>query len=233
MPRSLAKKATKKKAEAPVVQEPAIPAGKILTMKESISPRHHGLAVGFLILLFLVVGCLSAAFLMSQKMKETFSVASLTYAQLAVSEKQKADLREQLDNLRTLRDLSNRIAPAVVPSDVTWETYASSNLSIQYPRGYEVVKASSSFPALTIKSDKGRIEIFRMKDFPNGDRPFGFEDADVSQAELDQYIPKEFKSAAAADPKAKPYSVWIYYGDGDETTKALLDQAVSSIKVLK
>jgi hypothetical protein len=223
LPKKAAKRAVKQDQTA-VQPPPALKTG-----------THHGLATVTLILLFLTIGCVAAAALMSEKTKTLVDYASSLATQLDRSQKQSADLTEEVANLKTLQILSKKvISPAVPPIDIVWKTYSSPNISIQYPDSYTVVKATSSFPALTIKSDKGRIEIFRMKDFPGGDRPFGFEDASVSQGELDNYIPKEFKSAAnSTDSKVTPYSVWIFYGTGDEETKAVLDQAVSTIKVTK
>jgi hypothetical protein len=199
-------------------------------------PSRHGLATVTIILLFLTVGCLAAATLVSEKMKTVEINAQTLAAQLDDSRAQNADLAEEVTNFKTLQALEKKVmAPAAVPADTVWDTYASPNLSLQYPDGYAVVKATAAFPALTIKGDKGRIEIFRMKDFPGGDRPLGFEDATVSQTDLDGFIPKEFKSAAPdpANPKIAPYNVWIYYGAGDDATKAVLDQAASTIKVVK
>jgi hypothetical protein len=194
---------------------------------------HHGLATVTLILLFLTIGCVAATALMSQKTKSAVDYAGALATQLGHLQKQNADLSEELANLKTLQILSKKtIAPTVDFSDIVWKTYASPNISIQYPSDYTVVKATSDYPALSIKSDKGHIEIFRMKDW--GERPFGFQAADPSQHLIDIYIPKEYLSASSHDnQKVEPYSVWVYYGAGDETTKAVLDQAVSTIKVIK
>jgi|GEM_PF-4165911 len=197
---------------------------------------HHGLATIAIILLFLTVGCLAAATLMSEKTSAVMTYAQNLAVRLAESQKQNADLVDQLTNFKTLQALAKKVmAPPAVPADMVWDAYASPNLTLQYPDGYAVVKATNAFPALTIKSDKGRIEIFRAKDFPGGDRVFGLKDPIVTQDEIDNNIPKEFKTASLApeNSKVQPYSVWIYYGTGDETTKAILDQAVGTIKVAK
>jgi hypothetical protein len=169
------------------------------------------------------------------------TTAAVDYAQaladrLTEAQKQNADLSGEVMDLKTLQALSKKaIAPLEVPVDIVWDTYSSPNLSLQYPDGYAVVKATNAFPALTIKSDAGRIEIFRAKDFPGGDRSFGLKDPIVTQSETDNNIPKEFKTAMTSptDSKVQPYSVWIYYGAGDDATKAVLDQAAASIKVAK
>lgn len=207
-------------------------------MRPAAGKKHHGLLIFCTILIFLVIGCLAAAFLMSEKLKSVLAYADDAAARLAASEQQKNDISEQLNNIKTLNSLAAKVtAPAASLSDVVWDTYSSANLSMQYPDGYTVVKATSGFPALTIKSDKGKIEIFREKDFPGGSRMLGFsgDDPRPPQAEIDEYIPKEFNSAPALSPDSKiqPYSVWVYYGTGDEATKAILDQAVSTIKVVK
>jgi hypothetical protein len=231
MPSAMPKKPVKrtvKKIQTPI--EPVIVAAPV------VERPPHGLATATLILIFLTIGCLAAATLMSVKIKSIAGYAQNLAVELNDSRAQNTDMAGQVADLKTLQTLAKKlIAPPAVPADLVWDTYASPNLSLQYPNGYTVVKATTAFPALTIQSEKGRIEIFRMKDFPGGDRPFGFEDTNVTQAELDQYIPKEFKLAAPepADPKISPYSVWIYYGVGDEATKAILDQAVGTIKVVK
>jgi len=232
MPSTLPKKYLKKPAKQ--VVSPVDLSGAPSSAKEQ---AHHGLAAVTIILLFLTVGCLAAATLISAKMKTVQAYAQTLAAQLGDAQQRNSDLTDQLTTIKTLQDLAKRVAvPASTPApaNIVWDTYASPNISLQYPDGYSVVKASSAFPALTIKSGQGRIEIFRMKDFPGGDRPFGFEDASGTQADLDNYVPKEFKTASnSADPKIAPYNVWIFYGTGDEATKALLDQAVASIKVTK
>ncbi len=230
MPSTLPKKYVRKTAKPAAVE----PAGAVLPAAER---SHHGLAAVTIILLFLTVGCLAAATLISTKMKTVQIYAQTLAAQLGEAQQRNSDLTDQLTTIKTLQDLAKRVAlptSTPAPANVAWDTYASPNISLQYPDGYTVTKATSAFPALTIKSQQGRIEIFRMKDFPGGDRPFGFEDANVTQADLDNYIPKEFKTAPnPADPKVAPYNVWVYYGTGDTATKALLDQAAATIKVVK
>jgi len=230
MPSTLPKKYLKKPTkQAAASVDPPVAA---LSVKE---PAHHGLVAVTMILIFLTVGCLAAATLISAKMKTVQAYAQTLAAQLGDAQQRNSDLTDQLTTIKTLQALAKKVAlPASVPSNTVWDTYASPNISLQYPDGYSVVKATAAFPVLAIKSDRGMIEIFRMKDFPGGDRPFGFADANVTQAELDNYIPKEFKSAPnPADPKIVPYSVWVYYTAGDEAAKAVLDQAVASIKVVK
>jgi hypothetical protein len=230
MPSTLPKKIVKRSVKQAAV--PEVSAAAVLPVKDQ---SHHGMAAVTIILLFLTVGCLAAATLISEKMKTVEVYAQTLAAQLGEAQQQNSDLTDQLTTVKTLQALAKKIAmPVTPPVDTIWDTYASPNISLQYPDGYAVIKATSAFPVLTIKSEQGRIEIFRMKDFPNGDRPFGFADANVTQADLDNYIPKEFKSAPnPADPKIVPYSVWVYYGTGDEAAKAVLDQAVGTIKVAK
>ena len=197
---------------------------------------HHGLAAITVILVFLTAGCLAAVTLVSEKMKTVEVYAQDVAAQLGESQQRNSDLTDQLTTIKTLQALAKRAAmPAAAPPvDVVWATYSSSNITVQYPAGYIAVKATSAFPVLTLKGGNGRIEIFRMKDFPNGERPFGIKSADVTQADIDNYIPKELRSATnQADPKVVPYSVWVYYGSGDDAAKAVLDQAVASLKVTK
>ena len=239
MPSSLPKKSAKRAVKKTMSDVPAVgskEAARILEMRTLPDHKRHGLATAVLILVFLTLGCLAAATLMSEKVNTVVGYAQGLAARLGAAQQQNADLRGQLADIKTMQELATKVmAPPVVPSSLVWNTYTSPNLSLQYPDGYTVVKATNSFPALTIKGDQGRIEIFRMKDFPGGDRSFGLANINVGQSDLDQNIPKEFKSAAPdpSVPNGQPYSVWVYYGTGDAATKAVLDQMVGSIKVVK
>jgi len=223
---------------------PSAPLKKTVKRKSPVAPpaapvrhqTHHGLIAIAVILIFLTIGCLAAALLMSEKTTAAVGYAQALADRLTEAQRQNADLSNEVMDFKTLQALSKKaIAPAQVPIDIVWDTYSSPNLSLQYPDGDAVVKATNAFPVLTIKSDKGRIEIFRAKDFPGGDRPFGLKDPIVTQNEIDNNIPKEFKTAMTSptDSKVQPYSVWIYYNAGDAATKAVLDQAVGTIKVAK
>lgn len=228
MPSEPLKNTVKKTVKKTLPAAPALAA-------PGLSPSHHGLAAITIILIFLAIGCLAAAMLMSQKIKTLSYYGQTVAASLAASQKKNAELSDDIMNIRTLQELAKMAAaPKTVPADIVWATYASPNISLQYPSDYTVVKATAAFPALTIKSPKGRIEIFRMKDFPGGDRPWGFEE-EITREDFDNYVPHEFKTAAPdpANPKILPYNVWIYYNEGDEATKAVLDQTAASIKVVK
>jgi len=227
MPSSLSPKPVRRVAKKSVPVSVPQNEPQIKTMPMA---KHHGLLVGNIILVFLVIGCLSAAFLMSEKMKTAVFFANDAAARLAASEKDKSELEEQLRNIKVLNNLANKITvPVASSSEIIWNTYESPNLLFKYPEGYTVTK-EKSIPFFTIKGEKGRIEIFRMKDF--GDRPFGFEDGDMTRAEFDQYVPQKMITTPA-NQKVEPYNVWIFYGIDDSATKALLEEVVSSIKVIK
>lgn len=239
MPRPLSqkpvKRATKKMLPASV-PAPSV-SGEKIEIKTMPMAKHHGLLVGNIILVFLVIGCLSAAFLMSEKMKASILVASDAAARLSLSEKGKEELQEELRNIKTLNSLASKVAATdAFSKTIEWETYTSPKLSLQYPRGYEVVK-DDPYLTLVIKNNEARIEIFRYKDFPGDDRVLGFsgDEPAPSQTEIDDYIPKAYSDVPvlSADSKIEPYTVWVFYKTGDEGAKAILEQVVSSIKVLK
>jgi len=199
-------------------------------------PSRHGLATVTIILLFLTVGCLAAATLVSEKMKTVEINAQTLAAQLDDSRAQNADLAEEVTNFKTLQALEKKVmAPPVVPADIVWDTYASPNLALQYPDGYAVVKATNAFPVLSIKSDKGGMLIFRAKDISQSTLPDGIMGTAVlgSGFNDDGFSMERTIIHSAIDPKVAPYNVWIYYGTGDDATKAVLDQAVGTIKVTK
>jgi len=198
---------------------------------------HHGLLAIAIILVFLTVGCLAAALLMGEKTITITDYAQNLAARLNDSQKQNADLSDEVMNLKTLQELAKKVmAPPAVPADIVWDTYASPNLTLQYPDGYTVVKATAAFPALTIKSDKGSIEIFRMKDFPQGVRypACGGSAMSMSDAEIDVNCPKDILTTNIdyTNSSVFPYNVWVYHGN-DTQTKAVLDEIVASIKVIK
>ena len=232
MPSAPLKKTVKRTAKkVQFVAAPVLPSAAPVTHRS-----HHGLIAIAVILIFLTIGCLAAALLMGEKTKAVTDYAQALADRLTEAQKQNADLSDEVMDFKTLQALSKKaIAPAQVPIDIVWDTYSSPNLSLQYPDGYAIVKATNAFPALTIKSDKGRVEIFRAKDFPGGDRSFGLKDPIVTQNEIDNNITKEFKTAMTSptDSKVQPYSVWIYYSAGDDATTAVLDQAAGTIKVAK
>lgn len=119
------------------------------------------------------------------------------------------------------------------------QTYSSEKFSFQYPQGYFVQEASSSFRALTVRkaaskkeadekkdvASKNRLEIFQMKDF--GDRPWGFEGTET-QEDIDGYVPKEQLTVGTGDKK---YDVWLYYSENDSQIKNELRTIFDSIVI--
>jgi hypothetical protein len=215
------------------VAAPVLPSAAPVTHRS-----HHGLIAIAVILIFLTIGCLAAALLMGEKTKAVTDYAQALADRLTEAQRQNADLSGEVTDLKTLQALSKKaIAPAQVPIDIVWDTYSSPNLSLQYPDGYTVVKATNAFPALTIKSDKGRIEIFRMKDFPSGvrDAGCGASATGMSDVEIDSNCPKDMLTTGVdyTNSNVFPYNLWLYYGNADTQTKAVLDEIVASIKVAK
>lgn len=76
-----------------------------------------------------------------------------------------------------------------------------------------------------VKGQYGRIEVFSMADF--GDRPFGFEDGNMTEDDQIRYIPAEQKEVKI---NGAMFDVWLYYKKGDTQTKAELDSIVKSLK---
>lgn len=93
-------------------------------------------------------------------------------------------------------------------------TYTSDSYTFEYPFSFTIEEATESFPALTVRGDSGRVEIFKMSDF--GDRPFGFS-GEETQEELDIYVPKE-------QFETEGYSVWLFYDENSSgEVKAIAD----------
>lgn len=76
-----------------------------------------------------------------------------------------------------------------------------------------------------VKDHYGKIEVFSMADF--GDRPFGFEDGNMSEEDQIRYIPAEQREV---EIDGVTFDVWLWYKKGDTQTKAELDSIVKSLK---
>jgi hypothetical protein len=234
-PKKVLKKIPAIKKTPPGRLEPRLqPVGRILEMRPAAQKPNGISFAAALILILFSVGLLSVAALMAQKLRTMVLISQSALYNLKISEQKNLELTEQINSIRTLQDLAGRVA-ATAPdfSQQVWENYSSPNLTMQYPYGFETVKASSSFPGLTIKNNQGRIEIFRMKDFPGGERTLDFMNAETTSADFDNLVPKDFLTVPSESPAIAPYSVWVYYGNGDEQTKSLLLETVKSIKILK
>lgn len=107
--------------------------------------------------------------------------------------------------------------------------YASESYTFQYPEGYTVVPATQSFRALTVeKARNKRLEIFQMSDF--GERPWGFapEEGEISQEEIDGYVPREMLTVGEGE---NAYDVWLFYSEDDEEIRNDLQMIFKSIKI--
>lgn len=100
------------------------------------------------------------------------------------------------------------------------EIYSSDEYSLEYPSSYSVEEANESFKALTVRGEKGRVEIFKMNDF--GDRPSGFT-GEETQEDIDDYVPKE-------QLKVADYDVWLFYSENDAQTKSEVQDIAESIE---
>jgi hypothetical protein len=198
------------------------PVGSILEMRPV---RHNNYFPFVIILLFIAVAGITVAVLSFQKMSAALVYVNQTDEALAAAKSRADSLRGQITDLKALQFLASKKAePPFVAPDQTWPTYSSKNLTLQYPADFEVVKATSSFPALTIKGSTGKIEIFRLADF-DGKREVGRDD---------ESLPKEtlLVGTALEDSSIQPYDAWLYYGAGDNAAKATLKAIAASVKAL-
>lgn len=229
MPRALSKKSSKRRAKAPA------PAGRILEMRPVAENRlRSGLTPGLIVLLLVTIGSIAVAAFAFQKLAVVIGYADATASRLASVQQQAADLKERVDNFETLRLLAQKTVESATlvapPSDVVWLDYASKNLSLKYPQGFTVVKATSAFPALTIKNDKGQVMIFRVKDFPGGVLPAAISNR-VSEGSTN--YANLLTVSSTDNAKIAPYNVWMEGPKGDDATEAVLKQIIASVKIIR
>jgi ABC-type multidrug transport system fused ATPase/permease subunit len=228
MPRVPSKKPAKRRVKA------VVSAGRILEIRPVNENRlRPGVTPSLAVLLLVSIGSIAVAAFAFQKLAAVMGYADQTANQLATVRQEAADLKDRVANFETLRLLAAKTAvsttpESALPANLVWLDYASKNISLQYPQGFTLLKATSVYPALVIKNDAGRIEIFRTKDFPGGTRPGGCvtDGYLTDQRELGKPSPVECRTVAT-------YDVWIYYPSDDKVTKAILDQIASTIKVLR
>jgi hypothetical protein len=217
MKRSLPKKPARKSAKK------AVPAGRILEMRPV--PPKKPFAPGVFLLALVAVASLAACAFALEKLGAALAYAEEARMTVAKTSEENAELKGRMTDLKTIEELSKKSAPPAIPSGLTWKEYSSKNLTLMYPETFEVVKATASFPALSIKSDKGRVEIFRMNDF-GGSRKVGTGDEGLPKEAMIAGVPLE-QSAI------QPYDVWIYHAPGDEQSKAVFSAIANSIKAVK
>jgi hypothetical protein len=216
----------KRPSKKKVVLKPqaVVPPGRILEMRP-MPQKKAAWNPAFIVILIIAVAGVTASVLSLKRMSETVFYADRAVEQLAAIKARAADLENQVTDFETLQILNAKDAKPPIPSpDQTWTSYSSKNLSLQYPPGFEIVKATAVFPALTIKNSKGSLEIFRMKDF-GGKREIGSDDR----------LPKtsSLVGTVLEDSRIQPYDAWFYYEAGDDATMAMLEGIAASVKALR
>ena len=115
-----------------------------------------------------------------------------------------------------------------------WSKYDGTGYAFQYPAEYVLTPATREYPVATLNDLKGKkiMEIWKLSDFPNKERPIGVEiepgEKPLTQAEMDQIAPKE--SLALINDKAE-YEVDLFYAKTDKAVKATLHEIYGSIKL--
>jgi len=107
--------------------------------------------------------------------------------------------------------------------------YSSDKYSFKYPSTYLIKEANEFFPALTVKGNKGRIEIFNKNDFQDplslalGERAHDYSSSGLEEFEA-EYVPKN-------KYKKGEFGIWLFYKENDKTTKKELQDIFKSIKI--
>lgn len=99
------------------------------------------------------------------------------------------------------------------------ETYSSDQYSFQYQDTYSILEDEK---VLTIEGEKGRVEIFNTNDF-DGERIHGYSSSGLEEFEY-EFVPKEKL------PK-EPFTIWLFYMEGDEETKKAVQEIYESIEI--
>jgi len=179
-----------------------------------------------IMLLFIAVAGITVAVLSFQRMSDALAYADRTGTELAASRAEAKELKYKVSDLQTLQTLSAKsVAPSILVPDSSWLSYSSPNLSLQYPPGFSVKKATASFPALTIESGAGKIEIFRLKDF-DGERSVGMGENSLPKGSM-------MVGTELQDSRIQPYDAWLYYRADDAATKSALEAIAASVKALR
>lgn len=165
----------------------------------------------------------------------------------------KDDVKEMISE-----ELATEKAPKIPDAkEVNLKTFDSDTLltkvSFQYPETFtawptgDPIRAKAGRGVYTITVEKegvGRIEIFRFKDFPGHDRPWGFT-GEETQEDIDGYLPKEdflitsenellpttnFEEIEKKDPE-NTHFVWLFYGLNDLSAKNELHNIINTLKI--
>lgn len=129
-------------------------------------------------------------------------------------------------NQKTPEKITQKLETA--SNQIGWKEYTNEVLAFTYPPEYSITEPGpGTLNAITVaKANTKRLEIFQLKNFPDGDRPWGFE-TEMTQEDLDGYVPKEFLKITVGK---EIYDVWLYYSAADTETKAELHRIADSLK---
>lgn len=99
------------------------------------------------------------------------------------------------------------------------ETYSSDQYSFNYQNTYSILEDEN---VLTIEGGKGRVEIFNANDF-DGERIHGYSSSGLEEFEY-EFVPKEKLTK-------EPFTIWLFYMEGDEETKETIQKIYESFTV--
>jgi len=99
------------------------------------------------------------------------------------------------------------------------KTYSSDQYSFNYQNTYSILEDEN---VLTIEGEKGRVEIFNADDF-DGERIHGYSSSGLEEFEY-EFVPKEKLTK-------EPFTIWLFYMEGDEETKKTAQEIHESFTV--
>ncbi len=103
--------------------------------------------------------------------------------------------------------------------NINLETYSSDQYSFQYQDTYSILEDEN---VLTIQGEQGRAEIFNPNDF-DGERIHGYSSSGLEEFEY-KFVPKEKLTK-------EPFTIWLFYMEGDEETKKAVQKIYESIEI--
>ncbi len=102
------------------------------------------------------------------------------------------------------------------------ETYESESYTFQYPSSYKVEKSEGEPIIVTVKGEKGRVEIFKTSDF-DIERMHGFSSSGQEEFEY-KLVPKE-------KLKKQDFTLWLFYHKDDKKTQKKCKAIFNSMKL--
>ena len=102
------------------------------------------------------------------------------------------------------------------------QTYSSDQYTLQYPKSYSIQEPTQSDPVLTLKGDKGRVEIFNKNDF-DIERIHGYSSSGEEIYES-EYVPKEKLNK-------DDFTIWLFYQQDDKQTRNECTNIYKSLKI--